>query len=362
MRSVRRRWRRERPTSRRRPHHVLWLRVAGEDGHRTAGLHRLRRRDRDGRGEVRRSLPSHDVAVVLPRRRLRVLLLLLMMMIRRLLVATAAGGERDGDGHRGLVVQCGGEAVEGWVRERGGHDDDVGGRVERAGHGAADDLAVRACERDGDARGGEHGLRRDGGDGGGQERGGDGEDLVLPAEHEPAAAQALVVLRGERVAERDVGDGAGAGEHADAEVAAGGEARERLRDVAAAGDLDDVGPHGRRGVGLPRDHDGRLGPVLGPRGPAPPLLGHLDAGPVAGDHHHGPRRPPRIRLLELLGAAAAVNLVGEALQLLLLLLAVAVVGWLALRLWGRHEVNGWRHVIAVLVQALLLAHALSLDQ
>ncbi|KAK3133560.1 hypothetical protein QOZ80_6AG0538050 [Eleusine coracana subsp. coracana] len=356
MRSVRRRRRRrERPMSRRRPHHVLRLRVAGEDGHRAARFHRERRR-RDGRGEVRRLLPLHGVAVVLPRRRLRVLLLL-MMMIRRLLVASAAGGERDGDGHRGLVVQCGGEAVEGWVGERGGHDDDVGGRVERAGHGATDDLAVRARERDGDARGGEDRLRRDGGDGGGQERGGDGEDLVLPAEHEPAAAQALAM----RVAERDVGDGAGAGEHADAEVAAGGEARERLRDVAAAGDLDDVGPHRRRGVGLPRDHDGRLGPVLGSRGAATPLLGHLDAGPVAGDHHHGPRRPPRVRLLELLGAAAAVHLVGEALQLLLLL-AVVVVGWMALRLWGRHEVNGWRHVIAVLVQALLLGHALSLDQ
>ena len=270
------------------------------------------------------------------------------VVLVRCMVAAAAGGERDGDGHGRVVVRWEREAVEGGVGE-GGRDEDDGGRgVQRAHDGAADDLPVRPRQRDGEARGGGGGLRRHGGHGGGKERGGDGEDLVLPVEHDGGRRGATATATdrdaaGHRVAERHVGDGARAREHADPEVPPRREARERVGHVAAAGDLDHVRAHRGGRLRLTRDHNGRLRLVLGPRGPAPPLLGQLHARLVAAAarHHQGPC--PTTGGLLLLGAPAAIHLIGEALQLLLV-----VVGWRR----RRGEVDG-RHVLAILVQALL---------
>uniref|UniRef100_A0A804MNZ1 Uncharacterized protein n=1 Tax=Zea mays TaxID=4577 RepID=A0A804MNZ1_MAIZE len=316
------------------------LRVAsGVDGHIrwSARLHGLR-----CRGRVRRGLAPYGERTMLLRRLLPAVLVAASVLVCWI---AAAGGERDGDGHGHGRVVVRWEAVEGGVSE-GGRDEDDGGRgVQRAGHGAADDLPVRPRQRDGEARGGGGGLRRHGGHGGGQERGGDGQDLVLPVEHDGGPA-------GRRVAERHVGDGARPREHADPEVPPCREASERVGHVAAAGDLDHVGAHRGGRLRLPRDHHGRLRLVLGPRGPAPPLLGQLDARPVvAATRHH---RCPTTGGLLPLGAPAAVHLIGEALQLLLLLtvstvLLGVVVGWRRRR---RGEVDG-RHVLAILVQALL---------
>uniref|UniRef100_A0A804UDR7 Uncharacterized protein n=1 Tax=Zea mays TaxID=4577 RepID=A0A804UDR7_MAIZE len=333
---------------RRRPHHVLRLRVAsGVDGcsRWAARLHRRR-----CGGKVRRGLASYDVrAMTLSRRRLHGdgVLVATSVLVRRV---AAAGGERDGDGDRRVVVRW--EAVEGGVRE-GGRDDDDGGRgVQRARHGAADDLPVRPSQRDREARGGGGGLRRHGGDGGGKERGGDGEDLVLPVQHDGGRGAAPAA--GHRMAERHVSDGARAREHADPEVPPCREARERVGHVAAARDLDHVGPHGGGGFRLPRDHHGWLRLVLGPRGAAPPLLGQLDARPVAATRHRHHQCPTTGGLL-LLGAQAAINLIGEALQLLLLTVSAVLLLLLAWRRRRRAEVDG-RHVHAVLVVQALLTH------
>jgi hypothetical protein len=95
--------------------------------------------------------------------------MLLLLSLRLWLVLMAAvfvgrvgaAGERHGEGHRRIVV--GGEAVESGVGEGRGDDDYAGRGVERAYHGAANDLAMRAGERDGEPRSGGRGLWRHGG-------------------------------------------------------------------------------------------------------------------------------------------------------------------------------------------------------
>lgn len=192
----------------------------------------------------RLSCRSHGLRVQRPAR-------VVLLRVRGLMppVPTAfVGSGSTGDGRRCVVLE--GEAVEGKVRERGGQDDDGGGGDERAHHGAPDDLAVRAGERHRevpDGRAGHRGGRRRG-----QEGGRDGEDLV-PAPEDGRGASSSV-RGGGGVAERDVGDGARPREHADPEAAAAREARERARDVPAAGDLEHVRAHGRRrGLHVPRD-------------------------------------------------------------------------------------------------------------
>jgi hypothetical protein len=123
-----------------------------------------RLRCQDGYGEVRRGPSTRDMTVVLLRR-LRELLLMVHLVF-------VADGERDGDGHHGVVV--GGEAVEGGVGEGYWHDDDDGRGVERACDSAVDDLSVRPHERDGDANGGEGAC-------------GTTMDMVGGTGHEPAA-------------------------------------------------------------------------------------------------------------------------------------------------------------------------------
>lgn len=62
----------------------------------------------------------------------------------------------------------------------------------------------------------------------------------------------------------DIGDGATAAEDTNPSLSAPGEDGDAVHDVAAIGDLHDVGPE-RIGA-VPGDDDGRLGLVLGPGG------------------------------------------------------------------------------------------------
>lgn len=72
--------------------------------------------------------------------------------------------------------------------------------------------------------------------------------------------------------QRDVGDGSAAAEDADPTLALAGVGGDRVKDVAAAADLQDVGPES---VGaLAGDDHGGLGLVLGARGSASRATGH----------------------------------------------------------------------------------------
>jgi hypothetical protein len=152
------------------------------------------------------------------------------------------------------------EELVGGVAEAGRHDDHGSGSNELSGDRATDDLARAAGEVDREAGGG---RRRRGGQEGAAER----EDLVAIGEVEDGAGG---------LPDRDVGDGAGAAEDADADLAPAGEPRDAVDDVAAGGDLQDVGA--QRARALPRDDHRRLRLVLGSRGAAP------------GTPHHGRRR------------------------------------------------------------------------
>jgi hypothetical protein len=151
------------------------------------------------------------------------------------------------------------EELVGGVAEAGRHDDHGNGSNELSGDRATDDLARAAGEVDREAGGG---RRRRGGQEGAAER----EDLVAIGEVEDGAGG---------LPDRDVGDGAGAAEDADADLAPAREPRDAVDDVAAGGDLQDVGA--QRARALPRDDHRRLRLVLGSRGAAP------------GTPHHGRR-------------------------------------------------------------------------
>jgi hypothetical protein len=240
--------------------------------------------------------------------------------LRLLLVPTvlAVGVTAAGDGRRWLVLQ--GEALEGEVRERGREDEDVARGDERPRHRAADDLALRTRERHRDAPVGGAGHGR--GHGRQEERGRDGEDLVPAAQDDDRGA-----VGGRREAERDVGDDAGPGQHADPEAAAAREARERDCHVAAVGDLEHVRPHRGRRLHVLRDHRQRLQLVLRPRRPPTPPLRHLHRCPVTATSRTRARRHRSATAASiplLLLAVAAAHLVREALHLLLLPLAAIV--------------------------------------
>jgi hypothetical protein len=135
-------------------------------------------------------------------------------------------------------------------------------RGQRADDAAADHLALPAGEVDGEPRGLGRRRRR-------EEGAGEGEDL------EPTVQRNDCALR-RGLPQRDVGDGAGAAEHADPALPAARERGDALGDVAAAGHLHDV--RAQRVGAVPGDDDRRLGLVLGPRGPAPgPARRVLDA-------------------------------------------------------------------------------------
>lgn len=72
--------------------------------------------------------------------------------------------------------------------------------------------------------------------------------------------------RGSGLPEGDIGDGAGATHYADASLSAAGESGDAVDDVAAVGNLHDVGAEGVGAVA--GDDDGGLGLVLGAGGSA----------------------------------------------------------------------------------------------
>ncbi|GMN40122.1 hypothetical protein TIFTF001_009344 [Ficus carica] len=163
-----------------------------------------------------------------------------------------------------------GEAVVGGIVERGADDIDGTGGDKGTGDEAADDLALGAGEGDGEGAVGEGGG---GGVGVGEEGGGDGEDVEAAVEGDGGA------VGSGGLAEGDVGDGAGAGEDAEAHVLPPAEPGDGLDDVVSSGDFEDVGAHG--GLGVAGDDDGGLGLVLGPRGPPPGPPDHLDGRAVS---------------------------------------------------------------------------------
>jgi hypothetical protein len=156
-----------------------------------------------------------------------------------------------------LVALLERQPLVGDVAERRGDDDDRPRSDERAGHAATDNLALPRGQEGGEA-GGPRGRGRR------QEGAGEGEDL------EPALERGDRRRRGRRarlgrlrLAQRDVGHGPGRRENADAALPAARVGGERLEDVAAGGDLEDV--RAERVGALPGDDHGRLGLVLGPR-------------------------------------------------------------------------------------------------
>lgn len=166
----------------------------------------------------------------------------------------AAAAARRRRLHLNPVLLLQRQPLIGDVGERRGDDDDRPRRDQRADDIPPHHLPLPAGEVYREAGGARRRRRR-------QEGAGQGEDLEAAVERGDAP-------RGGRLAEADVVDGAGAAEDADAPLALGGVGGDRLEDVAAAADLEDVGAEG---VGaLARDDHGRLGLVLGARG-APPL-------------------------------------------------------------------------------------------
>ncbi|CAL9145965.1 unnamed protein product [Musa hybrid cultivar] len=129
--------------------------------------------------------------------------------------------------------------------------------------------------------------------GAGEEGAGEGQDLEAAVEGDDRAGRG-------GLAERDVGDRAGAAEHADAALLAAGEVGDGLGDVGAARDLHDVATEGVGAVA--GDEDGGLGFVLGPRGAATGAAG-------AGDDRTLPRLAVVV-LLVLGGTAASATAPG----------------------------------------------------
>ncbi|XP_042472530.1 uncharacterized protein LOC122055227 [Zingiber officinale] len=227
---------------------------------------------------------------------------------RRPLVALLhVAGERN----RGRLVVLSREPVEGRVCECRHHQRYCLRGHQRPGHRSTHHESLRPRQRDRDAiapGGGRqlgHGWREEGGR--------DGEDLeaASQSDHGRCGGHASVGLT-----EGDVGDGAGAGENAEAEVTTAGEHGQRVGDVVAGGDLEQVRAHGGGGLGFARDDDGQLGLVLGPRGPSPRPLRRLNSRltsyPPFGLH-------VGIRSLRLAAAPAAVHVfAGTPLYLLLL--------------------------------------------
>lgn len=84
-----------------------------------------------------------------------------------------------------------------------------------------------------------------------------------------------------RLTQREVSDGAGGGKDAKAEVLLAGEILERVDDVVAVGDLEDMRFERGRSVGVPGYDDRRLRSVLGAGRPAPWPLGDFYAGAVS---------------------------------------------------------------------------------
>ena len=150
-----------------------------------------------------------------------------------------------------VVVE--GEALVGGVAEAGGDDHDRAGGEERSGDGAAHHLALTAGEVDGEPGGGGRRRRR-------EEGAAEGED-VEAARHGDDGARSSAGMT-----DADVGDAPGGAEHAHAHLAATREPGDAVDDVAAGGDLQDVGAQGAGAV--TGDDHGRLGLVLGPRGAA----------------------------------------------------------------------------------------------
>ncbi|GER41778.1 ATP synthase subunit c [Striga asiatica] len=146
------------------------------------------------------------------------------------------------------------QPVKSSVHECGRHDDHRAGGHEGPRYTPAHNLPV------GPGKAGHSRRRRRR-----QHRPQQGQYLEPPVEGDDRARRA-------RLTEPDVGHAARGAQHAHATLAAPGEARQALGDVAARAHLHGVGPQGVHAV--PGDHDRGLGLVLGARGPA--------AGPAAG--------------------------------------------------------------------------------
>jgi hypothetical protein len=205
------------------------------------------------------------------------------------------------------------QPLVGDVAERRGHHDDRPGSDERTGDAAADDLALPSGKEGGEASSSRRSRRR-------EEGSGEGE-YFEPAVEGRHRRRGEPGLRRLRLPQRDVGDGPCRREHADAALPAARVRGERLEDVAAGGDLEDVGP--QRVGALPGDDHRRLGLVLGPRRPAAGTarddLTAADAGASGRALWTSASAPRRERVLAVVGAPSAAVIVGEVERLMVLI-------------------------------------------
>lgn len=155
--------------------------------------------------------------------------------------------------------------VRGVVERRGYHEHRPRGD-QRAGDESSDDLPLRPGERDGKAVGNRRRLLR-------EEGGGDGEYVEAAVESNGSAGG------GGGLTKRDVGDGSGAGEDADAHVLAAAELRDGIDDVVSSGNFENVGAHS--GFGVSGYDNGWLGLVFGTRRTTSRTPHDLNGGAVA---------------------------------------------------------------------------------
>jgi hypothetical protein len=195
------------------------------------------------------------------------------------------------------------QPLVGDVAERRGHDDHGPRGDERAGHAATDDLPLAPGQERGEAGGPRR--RR------GREEGAREGEYLEPAVERGHRRRGRPGLGGLRLAQRDVGDGPGRREHADAALPAARVGGERLENVAPGGDLEDVRPE--RVGALPGDDHGRLGLVLGPRRAAARAARDDLPAPDAGSSSRARRtstpRSRRQRVLAVVGARRSAVIV-----------------------------------------------------
>lgn len=211
----------------------------------------------------------------------------------------------------------------GRVVERRGDDVNSTGSHERPGDEPSDDLALRTCQRDGEAVGDRTRRRRL------REEGGrDREDVESAVEGNSSSRSSG------RLTQSDVGDGSGAGEDDEADVLAAAESRDGVDDVASAGDFQNVRAHG--GLRVPGYDDGWFGLVLGAGRAASGPPDDFNRGAVASGGVVGVRN-------ERLGCGAAT---GAA--------SVFFLGSLRLTFADGSNLKGVGEVVVVVVLLLLL--------
>lgn len=211
----------------------------------------------------------------------------------------------------------------GRVVERRGDDVNSTSSHERPGDESSDDLALRTCQRDGEAVGDRTRRRRLR-----EEGGGDREDVESAVEGNSSSRSSG------RLTQSDVGDGSGAGEDNEADVLAAAESRDGVDDVASAGDFQNVRAHG--GLRIPGYDDGRFGLVLGAGRAASGPPDDFNRGAVASGGVVGVRN-------ERLGCGAAT---GAA--------SVFFLGSLRLTFADGSNLKGVGEVVVVVVLLLLL--------